>query len=836
MFNLTRYYSIVSLFCIIIAAVVLGVFNRIQSIKSLKEIAEDHNIALALVFENSLWDHFAMLLMEGSASTLTNPASPEVANLHQDVVDLMKGTSVVKIKVYNLQGVTVFSTEAGQIGEDKHDDAGFLAAVQGRTSSQISHRDKFNSIEGMIESRDLVSSYIPFMPGYDKRAVGVFELYSDITPFLAKVNQAQWSVMLTVTGVLTLLYGMLYLVVLRAKGIMKDQEVKLTNSLARIEADKQMLDERVFLRTKELQDTNRVLKAEISARQRFEEELLLSAKVFENTVEGVIITDSNSRILSVNKAFSQVTGYDLEEVQGLTPRILQSGRHDAGFYAEIRESLSQSGQWIGEIWNKRKNGEIYPERLTIAAVKDNAGKVGNYVAVFSDITDIKQSQERLDFLAHHDPLTGLPNRLLFNLHLNHSITLAQRDRYQMAVIFIDLDHFKTVNDSLGHDCGDELLKKVAEVLGTQVRKSDTLARLGGDEYILLLNNIEALHHASTIAEKFLSLLSQSFTVLGHEIFITASIGISFYPMDGEDAATLVKNADTAMYFAKTHNRNSYHFYSPSMGEHAQERIKLETLLRRSLDRGEMAVHYQPQVNLLTGRLVGMEALLRWNNPELGMVSPIRFIPIAEDTGFIATLGEWVLRTACRQLQEWDSCAINMPCVSVNLSVKQLEYSDIVGIVSRILAETGLPSSRLELEVTESSIMNNQRALGNLDGLRALGVVLAVDDFGTGYSSLSYLRRLPIQKIKIDRSFVSGMTAEPSREAIVRAIIAMANALGLRTIAEGIETEAEAQFLRQEGCHDAQGYLFSQPLPPEELVAKWGSNLLGYTATPEPGQP
>ena len=415
-----------------------------------------------------------------------------------------------------------------------------------------------------------MASYIPFMPGYDKRAVGVFELYSDITPFLAKVNQAQWIVMLTVTGVLTLLYGMLYLVVLRAKGIMKDQEVKLTNSLARIEADKQLLDERVFLRTKELQDTNRMLKSEISSRQRVEEELLLSAKVFENTVEGVIITDSNSRILAVNKAFTQVTGYDLEEVRGLTPRILQSGRHDAQFYADMWESLKQSGQWIGELWNKRKNGEIYPERLTIAAVKDNAGVVANYVAVFSDITDIKQSQERLDFLAHHDPLTSLPNRLLFNLHLNHSIALAQRDRYQMAVIFIDLDHFKTVNDSLGHDCGDELLKKVAEVLGTQVRKSDTLARIGGDEYILLLNNIEALHCASTIAEKFLSLLSQSFTILGHELFITASIGISFYPMDGEDANTLVKNADTAMYFAKTHNRNSYHFYSPSMGEHAQE--------------------------------------------------------------------------------------------------------------------------------------------------------------------------------------------------------------------------------------------------------------------------
>ena len=824
MFNLTRYYSIVSFFCIIIAAGCLGMFNHYQSIQSLKEISEDHNVALAQLFENSLWDHFSPLLMEDSASQLIDPASRDITDLHQDVVALMKGTSVVKVKVYNLKGVTVFSTETKQIGEDKHDNAGFLDAVQGRTVSQIYHRDKFNSFEGVIESRDLMSSYIPFMPGHDKSVQGVFELYTDITPFMIKVNQTKWIVIIAVVGILTLLYGVLYLVVFRAKLIIKEQEVKLANSLARIESDKLLLDERVVKRTQELQNTNRMLKSEISARQRVEEELRLSAKVFENTVEGVIITDSNNCILTVNNAFTHVTGYDQDEVKGLTPQIFHSGRHDAQFYAEMWESLKQNDQWIGEIWNKRKNGEIYPERLTISAVKDNNGVVGHYVAVFNDISDAKKSQDRLDFLAHHDPLTNLPNRLLFNIHLNHGIELARRDLSQMAVIFIDLDHFKTVNDSLGHDCGDELLKKVATVLGTQVRKSDTLARLGGDEFILLLNNIEALHHAGTIAEKFLNLLSQSFNVSGHEIFITASIGISFYPMDGEDASTLVKNADTAMYFAKTHNRNSYHFYSPSMGEHAQERIKIETLLRHSIDRGEMAVHYQPQVNLLTGQLVGMEALLRWNNPELGMLSPTRFISVAEDTGFIATLGEWVLRTACRQLKEWDSCAIVMPCVAVNLSVKQLEYSDIVGIVSRILAETGLPSSRLELEVTESSVMNNQRALSNLDGLRRLGIVLAMDDFGTGYSSLSYLRRLPIQKIKIDRSFVSGMTADSSQAAIIRAIIAMANALGLHTVAEGIETESEAQFLLQEGCHDAQGYLFSQPLPPDELLASWSLKL------------
>lgn len=820
MFNLTRYYSVGSLFCIIIAAVVLGMFSHNQSITSLTEMVEDRNVALTRVFGNALLEHFSWLLVKSPVGKPIDPTSPEIAHLHQEVVALMKGTSAVKVKVYNLEGVTVFSTEAKQIGEDKHDNAGFRAAAQGKTASIISHRNKFNSFEGVIESRDLLSSYIPYMPEHKKRIVGVFELYTDITPFLAKVNHTKWLVVATVSGVLIVLYSVLYLVVLRAKNIIKDQEAKLMSSLTRIEEDNRLLDERVFIRTQELQDANNLLNAEISSRKRIEEELLLSAKVFENTVEGVIITDSNSRILAVNKAFTQVTGYELKELKGLTPRVLQSGRHDAQFYAEMLESLKQSGQWVGEVWNKRKNGEIYPERLTIAAVKDIEGAVMNYVAVFSDISEIKKSQERLDFLAHHDPLTNLANRLLFNLHLNHSIKLAQRNRRQIAVIFIDLDDFKSINDSLGHDHGDELLKKVAELLGTQVRVSDTLARLGGDEFILLVNDIGALHHASTIAEKFLNLLSQSFNVSGHEIFISASIGISLYPMDGEDANTLVKNADTAMYFAKTHHRNSYHFYTPSMGEHAQERIKLEAMLRRSIERGEMTVHYQPQVDLLTGQLVGMEALLRWNNPELGMISPLRFIPIAEDAGFISTLGEWVLRTACRQLKEWDSCSINMPSVSVNLSVKQLEQNDIVDIVSRILEEVGLPASRVELEVTESAIIDNQRALNNLNGLRGLGVVLSLDDFGTGYSSLSYLSRLPIQKLKIDRSFVSEVTTESSRMAIIRAIIAMADALGLVTIAEGIETESEAQFLRQEGCLTAQGYLFSHPLPPDELLAHW----------------
>ncbi len=820
MFNLTRYYSIASLLCIIVAAVILGVIDHRQSIKSLKEMAEDRNVALTKVFGNALWPHFSPLLAKNNTRRPIDPYSPAIALLRREVVALMKETSVVKVKVYNTDGLTVFSTETKQIGENKSNNAGMLAALKGEIASELTHRNKFSAFDGVIESRDLLSSYIPFKPENSNRIEGVFELYSDITPFLAEVKRTKWLVALTVICVLGLLYSLLYLVVRRAKFIIRDQETQLKDSLARIEEDNLLLDQRVNERTFELQELNRTLQIEISERERAEEGLRLSAKVFENTVEGVIITDSENRILAVNRAFVHITGYELEEVLQLNPRILKSGRHEAQFYADLWESLAQTGQWVGEIWNKRKNGEIYPERLTIGVVRDSTGNIGHFVGVFSDISDIKKSQETLDFIAHHDMLTNLPNRLLFNNLLKQNIELAERDNRQLAVIFIDLDHFKKVNDTLGHVLGDELLKNVAQDLIVHVRESDTLARIGGDEFILLLNGIDGLSYVKEISEKYLELLNRSFTISGYETNISASIGISIFPTDGQDSTTLVKNADTAMYYAKSHGRNTYHFFSHEMSEHVQERVRIERLLRRSIERSELSVHYQPQVDFAAGQLVGAEALVRWHNPELGTVSPASFIPIAEDIGFISTLGEWVLKTACHQVTEWERCGLKLPCISVNLSVKQLEHGNIVEMVSRILQETGLHSLRLELEVTESAIMNNDQALALLDDLRGLGVELAIDDFGTGYSSLSYLRRLPIQKLKIDRSFITDVTADPSREAIVRAIIALANALGLNTIAEGIENETEANFLINEGCRQAQGYFYGRPLPPEDFFAAW----------------
>ncbi len=820
MFNLTRYFSIASLVCIIVAAAILGAVYRQVSVQSLMSMAEDRNAALTNVFGNALWHRFTPLLAAGNNGRASDPAGPEVTAMRRELVALMRDSDVAKVKLYTLKGLTVFSTEIKQIGEDQGSNPGIRAAAQGELASELTHRNQFSAYDRVLESRDLLSTYIPFVRQGSTRVEGVFELYSDITPFLAQVKQTQWRIVGTVAGVLTILYGLLFGIVRWADRIIRDQGKELQRSLARIEEDNQLLDQRVFARTRELEEVNRALQEEIAERERAEEKLLLSAEVFDNTVEGIIITDVETNILAVNRAFTQVTGYREEEILGHTPQVLKSGRHEADFYAGMWKSLEQSGKWIGEIWNKRKDGEIYPERLTIGVVKGPSGEVRHYVGVFSDISDIKRSQERLDFLAHHDLLTNLPNRLLFSDRLNQGIARAHRNGRRLAVLFVDLDHFKNVNDTLGHDLGDELLKKVAGYLSDHVRTSDTLARIGGDEFILLLDDVEEPRYAGVVAEKILALLSQAVTVSGYEIYVSASIGISFFPDDGNDAATLVKNADTAMYYAKTHGRNSYHFYSSEMSEYARERMRLESLLRRAIERGELEVHYQPKVDLATGALAGAEALARWNSPELGKVSPKRFIPIAEDIGFISTLGEWVLRTVCRQVVAWDSQGFHLPSVAVNLSVKQLERGDIVDVASRVLAETGLSPGRLEMEVTESAIMKSERTLSCLDDLRAMGIELSVDDFGTGYSSLSYLRRLPVQKLKIDRSFITDVSGEPSREAIVRAVISLAGALGLRTIAEGIENDAEAGFLRDEGCHQGQGHLFSCALPPDELFAWW----------------
>ncbi len=563
--------------------------------------------------------------------------------------------------------------------------------------------------------------------------------------------------------------------------------------------------------------------ADLTERKRDQERSRLAASVFESTTEGIMITDTDHAILAVNPAFTEITGYADDEVVGKNPNLLSSGRQSPAFYLKLWETLRQEGKWRGEIWNRRKSGDIYPELLSISVVRDGEGRATHYVGVFSDISAQKHAEQQLSFLAHHDPLTGLPNRVLFGDRLTHAIHRAAREGAQLAVMFIDLDRFKDVNDTLGHHLGDQLLQSVARQFQQSIRAGDTLARLGGDEFALLVEDVSGTLDAVFVARKLLEIFARPFALAENEIHISTSIGIGFYPADGQEAHELIKNADAAMYRAKAKGRNGYACYAREMTEYAAERLRLEAALRRSIDNRELRVYFQPQVDLASGALLGAEALVRWLHPDLGLVPPARFVPLAEETGFIAALGEWVLRETCSKASAWRALGYDLPGVSVNLSIKQFERGNVVNLVADILAETGLPARCLEMEITESFIAKAEDALRFVEGLRVLGVHLSVDDFGTGYSSLAYLKRLPLQTLKIDKSFVMDVGRDPNNEAIVRTIITLAGSLGLTVVAEGVETAEQAAFLLREGCRVGQGYYYSPPLPEEEFVARWLSH-------------
>ncbi len=560
---------------------------------------------------------------------------------------------------------------------------------------------------------------------------------------------------------------------------------------------------------------------DISARMDAEKSLRQAARVFESTAEGVVITDPDERILAVNRAFTEITGYREEEIIGQTPRLLKSGRHDQVFYQALWRELKRTGLWRGEIWNRHKNGEVYPELITISAVLDTTNELTHYVGVFRDISHIKRSEQQLEFLAHHDPLTGLPNRSLFQARLEHCLQRANRHGRRVGLLFIDLDRFKSVNDTLGHPVGDDLLKLVAEALARQVRSGDTIARLGGDEFVVILEDLRTQEDAATFARRVLAVFEQPFRVREREIFMTASIGVSIHPGDGGDLDTLLRHADVAMYRAKTLGRNAFVLFDSSMVEGAADRFRLENDLRGALQRQELLVHYQPQMELEGRRLIGVEALCRWRHPQLGLIPPATFIPLAEDIGIIDALGAWVLSESCRQIATWDQSGFAVPRIAVNLSVHQLDGGNLVERVRDVLAQSGISPKRLELEVTESMIMRHpERAITALVELRALGVTLAVDDFGTGYSSLAYLKRLPLNRLKIHRSFIEHLTQDPNDDAIVRAIIALGASLGLKTIAEGVETQEQADFLLHAGCLEVQGFFFGRPLTAADLQATW----------------
>lgn len=562
---------------------------------------------------------------------------------------------------------------------------------------------------------------------------------------------------------------------------------------------------------------------DVTERKKNEESLRLAATVFENTDEGILITDKDGIIVAANPAFTEITGYTEQEAIGQSPRLLQSGYHDTAFYQRLWKSLLVHDRWQGEIWNQHKNLRIFPEWLTISAVKNAQNVTTHYVAVFSDISVIKEAQEALTFQANHDPLTNLPNRKLLRQRIELAIQRAERQRRQIAVLFIDLDRFKNVNDTMGHSVGDALLIEAARRMSALLRPSDTLARWGGDEFVLLVEEDVSVANVSGLADKLLDVFRQSLMVEVHEIDITTSIGVSLYPDNAGDVDSLLSQADMAVYQAKDEGRNGLQFYEARFGVDVEERMKLEVALRRVVKRGELLLHYQPQIDLDSGRLIGVEALLRWQHPELGIVPPARFIPIAEDVGAIHEIGDWVLEEACRQFSAWRNAGVEVPRIAVNLSAQQIERITLLATMERLLGQYGLKPTELELEVTESSLMRKVESVGRvLDGLRALGLQLSVDDFGTGYSSLSYLKRLPVQRLKIDRSFVQDIGLDANDESLVRAITALGHSLSLELVAEGVEREEQLAFLRKVGCEYAQGYFFARPMTADgvaEFVAR-----------------
>jgi len=549
------------------------------------------------------------------------------------------------------------------------------------------------------------------------------------------------------------------------------------------------------------------------------EQLRLAGVVMDNTGDGVFITDATGIVVRVNKAFAAITGYDGAQVVGKTWRALRSGRHDRSFYDAIWTSLATLGHWRGEIWSRRHNGEVYPQWLTINAVVNERGERVNYVAVFSDISSIKQSQAQLEQLAHYDSITGLANRVLFQQRLVQAVDRATREGSSLAVLILDVDGFKMVNDTLGHPMGDLLLKQATERFLKPVRPGDTVARLGGDEFAFILNDLASPDAAVAIVQALLESLQQPFDLNGTAALVTASIGVAICPADGATGDVLLRHADTAMYGAKEAGRNGYRFYERTMTESIQQRVAMEAALRRALEREEFEVWYQPKLDLRTGQVDGAEALLRWRDPELGLVMPSDFIPLAERTGLIIAMGEWVLNEVCRQMNAWRAEGIFNGRMAINVAAPQIDRSDFVTSVRNALERHALPASMLEVEVTESLLMESQdKARDVLTRLQALGVTTAVDDFGTGYSSLAYLTLLPIDNLKIDRAFVKDLPNDTTYVAITRAIIDLGRALNFKVTAEGIETAEQCDFLRNAGCDYAQGYLISRPIPAAQYAA------------------
>lgn len=559
---------------------------------------------------------------------------------------------------------------------------------------------------------------------------------------------------------------------------------------------------------------------DVTAVLQAERERLIALEVLRSMSEAVAVVDRDFLFVAVNPAFSRTTGYDQDEVIGLDASILNSSQHSPEFYRRVRDVLSNTGHWASEMWHRRKDGDEFLGWIEVSEVRDGQGLRSHFVFVVNDITDKKRAEQELRYLANYDTLTGLPNRALLSERLGRAIIRARRQEQRVAVLFLDLDRFKDINDSLGHAAGDRLLKAAAARLQATLRPDDTVARLGGDEFTVVLEAVNDLATVERIAREILTAFSMPLDVdERHDVSITPSMGISLYPDHALVPTDLLKFADTAMYKAKSEGRNTYQVYNEEMEAETRRRATVLAALRKALDRGEFRLVFQPRLSLGDGRIIGVETLLRWNSAELGEISPTVFIPLAEESGLILPIGDWVLTEACATLRRWRTHGLTELSMAVNVSVLQLLRGNLPDRLAHILEETGLPGNRIELEVTESMVMQNaEQSTAVLNELRKLGVALAIDDFGTGYSSLVYLKRLPIDTLKIDKAFVNDLTRDPDDEAIVTTIITMGHNLGLSIVAEGVETEEQLVFLRNRGCDEIQGYWVSAPMDPQRCLA------------------
>jgi diguanylate cyclase (GGDEF)-like protein/PAS domain S-box-containing protein len=900
--------------------------------------ATERNINMTHVLGNLLQQDIQRLanLSVGKAPQVLQ-ALPEITVLQYKLRAALRGSDIVKVKIYSLQGLTLFSTDPSQIGEDKSRHTPFLVARNGQVSSDLVHSDQFNAPEEVLFDVDLMSSYVPVLQ--NGQVVAVFEQYQNVTRQMQNIEDTLWQIGGLITAVFAALYIMLVAVVLRGQRFLSAQKILL-------EQANQELDQRVGERTQALEASEAQLREsearfrnltemssdfywESDAEHRFttrtfsareaadpvfsqtvflgrlvwdvpsavpdettrqaqralldahlpfrdmqichegannmvmyvsvsgdpvfdakgvfigyqgvgiditdrklaEIELRIAATAFESQ-QSTLVADANGIVQRVNKALTDSTGYTAQEIVGQPAAILRSDQLGPAFYAAQWERVEQTGHWQGEVWTTRKNGTVFPQWLSISSVKDSRGVATHYIGVYIDISAQKLAEEKIRKLAFFDSLTGLPNRTLLMDRLQQTISASARSDTWCAVLFLDLDNFKTLNDTQGHASGDQLLQLVATRLVDNLRQCDTVARIGGDEFVVLLCQLEAPSQAEAIidvemvCQKLLMALAQPYVLAHSDFYSTASMGVTLFRGHETSVDDVLKQADMAMYQAKNQGGNMFAFFDPAMESAALTHAQLEADLRHAIQNDQLALHYQPQVSGSNGRIVGAEALVRWRHPERGLVHPCDFVPHAERTGLILPLGQWVLEQACQQLASWASCPeMAALALSVNVSAQQFKAPDYVEQVIATLARTGANPQLLKLELTESIFAGNiDDVVVMMNQLKAFGIGFSLDDFGTGYSSLAYLSRLPLDQLKIDRSFVANIESDDNNVAICAATIGLAHSLKLKVVAEGVENEAQRYFLSTvHRCDMLQGYLFSRPLPVadfETLLLSW----------------